>query len=56
MCIYKCFVVKDIVVNVICYGVKFMLFGLLRYFKDIDVYEEVVFIIIKGEVIVIGIV
>lgn len=28
---YKRCVVKDSVVNVICYGVKLMIFGLLRY-------------------------
>lgn len=53
---YKRFVVKDSVVNVICYGVKFMISGLFRFENDIEVGEEVVLMMIKGEVIVLGIV
>lgn len=53
---YKWVVVKDFVINVICYGVKFMIFGLLRYEVGIEVGDECVLMIMKGEVIVIGIV
>lgn len=41
-------------VNVVCYGVKIMLFGVLRYEDGIEVNDEIVIVIIKGEVVVFG--
>lgn len=37
-----------------CYGVKIMLFGVLRYEDGIEVNDEIVIVIIKGEVVVFG--
>ena len=42
---YKRVVVKDSVVNAVCYGAKFMIPGLLRYETGIEVGED------KGEAI-----
>ncbi|KAF6006558.1 centromere/microtubule-binding protein cbf5 [Brettanomyces bruxellensis] len=52
---YKRIVVKDSAVNAVCYGAKLMIPGLLRYEKNIDLYDEVVMITTKGEAIAIGI-
>lgn len=49
-------IVKDSVVNAICYGAKLMIPGLLRFENDIDVGEEVVLMTTKGEDISLGIV
>lgn len=35
-----------------CYGVKIMLFGVLRYEDGIEVNDEIVIVIIKGEVLI----
>ncbi|KAL2466144.1 H/ACA ribonucleoprotein complex subunit 4 [Abeliophyllum distichum] len=48
---YKRLVVKDSAMNVICYGAKLMITGLLRSEIDIEVGEEVVLMTTKGEAI-----
>ncbi|KAJ4303046.1 centromere/microtubule-binding protein cbf5 [Kalmusia sp. IMI 367209] len=48
---YKRIVVKDSSVNAICYGAKLMIPGLLRFEKEIQLYEEVVLMTTKGEAI-----
>ena len=45
---YKRIVVKDSAVNVICYGAKLMIPGLLRFGSEIEVNEEVVLMTTKG--------
>ncbi|VEU22124.1 DEKNAAC103114 [Brettanomyces naardenensis] len=52
---YKRIVVKDSAVNAVCYGAKLMIPGLLRYEKNIELYDEVVLITTKGEAIAIAI-
>lgn len=52
---YKRIVVKDSAVNAVCYGAKLMIPGLLRYEKNIELYDEVVLITTKGEAIALGI-
>lgn len=52
---YKRIVVKDSAVNAICYGAKLMIPGLLRYERNIELYDEVVLMTTKGEAIAIGI-
>nr|AGT16316.1 hypothetical protein SHCRBa_044_M03_R_30 [Saccharum hybrid cultivar R570] len=50
---YKRLVIKDSAVNVICYGAKLMIPGLLRFENDIETGEEVVLMTTKGEAIAI---
>jgi H/ACA ribonucleoprotein complex subunit 4 len=45
---YKRLVIKDSAVNVICYGAKLMIPGLLRFENDIETGEEVVLMTTKG--------
>mmetsp|Transcript_12311 Transcript_12311/g.16455 ORF Transcript_12311/g.16455 Transcript_12311/m.16455 type:complete len:484 (-) Transcript_12311:13-1464(-) len=52
---YKRIVVKDTAVNAVCYGAKFLIPGLLRFEKGIEVNEIVVLMSTKGEAIALGI-
>lgn len=52
---YKRHVVKDSAVNAICYGVKLIIPGLLRFENDIEVGEEVLLMATKGEAVALGI-
>lgn len=48
-------VVRDYTVDLLCYGLKLMLPGVLRYESGIELNDEVVLITTKGEVIAIAI-
>merc|ERR1711862_856407 len=52
---YPRLVVKDSAVNALCYGAQFMIPGVLRFEKNIEVGAEIVMMTTKGEAIATGI-
>lgn len=49
---HKRVVMKDSAVNAICYGAKLMVPGLLRFENDIDIDDEVWFLVDSAETFV----
>ncbi len=49
---HKRVVMKDSAVNAICYGAKLMVPGLLRFENDIDIDDEVWFLVHSAETFV----
>jgi len=51
----KRIVVKDTAVNSICFGANIMIPGIIRYENNIDIYDEVVILTMKGEAVGLGV-